>query len=139
MIAPAHHLGVLAEIASGKDIGTLLPPVGEPLRARKHWIAYTLRPRGSLILDAGAVRAIGGGKSSLLPIGVIGIRGDFHPGDAVRLISIDGDEVGRGLTRLSAPEVARAAGRKGRDLENLFGTGAADLVIVHKDDLVLST
>jgi glutamate 5-kinase len=137
VVARAGH-APLSGIVAGEDIGTLFTPLGEPLRARKHWIAYTLRPRGELILDAGAVRAVSGGKSSLLPVGVLGVRGDFHPGDAVRLLGIDGTEVGRGLTRLGTPDIARAAGRKGRELDNLFGVGGADVVVVHKDDLVLA-
>ena len=119
-------------------MGTLFPAGSEALRARKHWIAYTLRPRGTLLLDAGAVRAIAAGKSSLLPVGVVGLRGQFNPGDSVRLVSLDGDEVGRGLTRLGALDLARAAGKKGKDLELLFGAGASDLVVVHKDDLVVA-
>jgi glutamate 5-kinase len=138
VIAPATHPGVLHEIVRGEDVGTLFPRLGEPLRARKHWIAFTLRPRGTLLLDDGAVRAMRGGKSSLLPIGIVGVRGQFNPGDAVRLVALDGSEVGRGLTRLGALDVARSAGRKGQDLENLFGAGGADSVVVHKDDLVVS-
>jgi glutamate 5-kinase len=129
---------VLHEIVRGEDVGTLFPRLGLPLRARKHWIAFTLRPRGTLILDDGAVRAMRGGKSSLLPIGVVGVRGQFNPGDAVRLVALDGSEVGRGLTRLGALDVARSAGRKGPELENLFGSGGADSVVVHKDDLVVT-
>lgn len=136
VIASARNPRALSDVIHGKDVGTLFPRIGEPLRARKHWIAYTLRPRGTLILDAGAVRAVGGGKSSLLPVGVLGVRGDFAPGDAVRLVDAGGAEVGRGLTRLGASDVARAAGRKGKDLELVSGTD--DLVVVHKDDLVLS-
>ena len=58
-----------------------------------------------------------GGSSSLLPVGVLGVRGQFNPGDSVRLVAPDGTEVGRGLTRLGALDVARAAGRKGHDLD----------------------
>lgn len=123
----------LGDIVLGRDIGTLFPRLGEPLRARKHWILYTLRPRGALILDAGAVTALRGGRSSLLPVGVIGVRGDFHPGDAVRLVDEHGAEVGRGLTRLGALDVARSAGKKG---EALGPIGRAE--VVHKDDLVLT-
>lgn len=136
VIASAKHPRVLSEVMAGKDVGTLFPRLGEPLRARKHWIAYTLRPKGTLLLDAGAVRAVQGGKSSLLPVGVLGVRGDFRPGDAVRLVDANGAEVGRGLTRLGAAEVARAAGLKGRELELVAGSD--DLVVVHKDDLVLA-
>jgi len=134
VIAPARHPRVLTEIVQGKDVGTVFPRLGEALKARKHWIAYTLRPKGTLILDAGAVRAVRGGKSSLLPVGVVGVRGDFHPGDAVRLVDAEGSEVGRGLTRLGAADVARAAGKKGAELALVAGSD--DLEVVHKDDLV---
>ena len=72
----------------------------------------------------------------LLPIGVLGVRGEFNPGDAVRLVAADGTEVARGLSRLGAMDVARAAGRKGSELELVFGAHAAELIVVHKDDLV---
>ncbi len=137
VIAPATRDGVLRELFSGADVGTLFPRRG-PLRARKHWIAYTLRPRGTLVLDEGAAHAMRGGKSSLLPIGVIGVRGDFNPGDAVRLVGPDGTEVARGLTQLGALDAARGAGKKGGELALLFGTGRTDLVVVHKDDLVVT-
>jgi glutamate 5-kinase len=136
VVADANEPDVLGRIFSGEDVGTVFPRIGEPLRARKHWIAYTLRPRGAVLLDAGAVEALKAKKRSLLPVGVVGIRGDFHPGDAVRLLAPDGSEVGRGLTRLGVVEVARAAGLRAPELEALFGT-ERDVVVVHRDDLVL--
>ncbi len=138
VIAPASHPNVLTEIVAGADVGTLFPRLGPPLKARKHWIAFTLRPKGALLLDAGAVRAMREGKSSLLPVGVVGVSGEFNAGDAVRLIGLDGAEVARGLTRLGTSDVARAAGKKGAELEASFGTTASELVVVHKDDLVVS-
>ena len=78
------------------------------------------------------------GKSSLLPIGVVAVSGEFNAGDAVRLLALDGSEVARGLTRLGTADVARAAGKKGPALEATFGDTAPELLIVHKDDLVLS-
>jgi glutamate 5-kinase len=137
VIAPATRANVITEILAGDDVGTLFPPLGEPLRARKHWIAFTLRPCGTLLLDEGAAKAIKSGKNSLLPVGVLGVRGQFNPGDAVRLVGIDGTELGRGLTRVGALDAARSAGRKGEELDQLFGTSAKDLVVVHKDDLVV--
>ena len=134
VIAPASKPQVIKQVLSGKDVGTFMPSGHKALRARKHWIAYTLRPRGTVLLDDGAVRAIQGGKSSLLPIGVVGVRGDFFPGDAVELVALNGCVIGRGLTRLGAIDVARTAGKKGQDLANLLA--AADVVVVHKDDLV---
>jgi len=138
VIAQATAPGILSALFAGEDVGTFFPQRELPLRARKHWIAYTLRPRGALLLDAGAVAAVRAGKSSLLPIGVLGVRGEFNPGDAVRLLGPDGLEVGRGLTQLGALDVARSAGKKGDELDLLFGSAHPDLVVVHKDDLVVS-
>lgn len=136
VIAAGNHPQIISQVLAGKDVGTYLPSGNRTLRARKHWIAYTLRPSGAILLDAGAATALQAGKSSLLPIGVIGVRGDFFPGDAVELIAPSGVVIGRGLTRLGALDVARAAGKKGESLSNLFGTHQADIVVVHKDDLV---
>ncbi len=134
VIAPATKPQIIKQVLAGKDVGTFMPCGHKALRARKHWIAYTLRPRGTILLDEGAARAIQGGKSSLLPVGVVGVRGDFFPGDAVELVALNGSVVGRGLTRLGAIDVARTAGKKGQDLTNLLAT--TDIVVVHKDDLV---
>ncbi|MGE5785302.1 MAG: glutamate 5-kinase, partial [Myxococcales bacterium] len=136
VIASARKPKTITQVLSGEDVGTLVPVSPHALRARKHWIAYTLRPKGAVLLDSGAVKVVSGGKSSLLPVGVLGVRGDFHPGDAVSLVDSEGREIGRGLSRLAAAEVARSAGKKGESLEQLFGERAKDLVVVHKDDLV---
>lgn len=137
VIAPATIRGILGMIVRGDDVGTLFPCVEAPLRARQHWIAYTLRPRGTLVIDAGATTAVRSGKASLLPIGVLGVRGEFEAGDAVRIVAPDGSEIGRGLARLGALDAARAAGKKGKDLEAVLGSGTADAVLIHKDDLVV--
>jgi glutamate 5-kinase len=137
VIAPAMHPDVLSDVVSGKDVGTLILPHPSTLRARQHWIMYTLRPRGDVLLDEGAARALSVGKSSLLPVGVLGVRGDFHVGDAVRLVTPEGIEIGRGLARMSSIDVARAARKKGAELDAVFGHEARDQVVVHKDDLVV--
>jgi glutamate 5-kinase len=139
VIAKASHPNVLGEVLNGQDVGTFFPHSGPALRARQHWIAFTLRPRGAILLDAGAAAAMRAGKSSLLPVGVLGVRGQFNPGDSVRLIGPDGSEVARGLTRLGALDVARSAGKKGRELDLLFGIDGSDVLVVHKDDLVVSS
>jgi glutamate 5-kinase len=138
VVAPAAISGILAAIVRGDDVGTLFPCVEAPLRARQHWIAYTLRPHGTLVIDAGATTAVRTGKASLLPVGVLGVRGEFEPGDAVRIVAPDGSEIGRGLARLGALDAARAAGKKGKDLEAILGPNSADAVLIHKDDLVLA-
>ncbi len=139
VIAAASRPDVLKDILAGADVGTLVPR-RSPLKARQHWIAYTLRPRGTVLIDAGAEKALSAGKSSLLPVGVAGVRGEFNAGDAVRLVGLSGNEIGRGLTRLGALDVSRAAGKQQEELALLFGGGAdaKELLVVHKDDLVLS-
>lgn len=137
VIADAARPSVIRDVLAGADVGTLVPRRA-PLRARHHWIAYTLRPRGTVLVDAGAEKALRGGKSSLLPIGVLGVRGEFNAGDAVRLVGPAGDEIGRGLTRLGALDVSRAAGKALAELELAFGVNAKEIVVVHKDDLVIA-
>ena len=136
VVAQAFTPRVLHRLLDGEDVGTLFEPRGNALRARKHWIAYTLRPRGTLIIDQGAMLALQSGKKSLLPIGVLGVRGQFDPGDAVRLVGPGGEEVARGLSRLSSQEAARVAGVT-RDATVPVELKDLPAVVVHKDDLVL--
>jgi glutamate 5-kinase len=136
VVAHAHAPRILHRLIEGDDVGTLFEPRGNALRARKHWIAYTLRPRGTLVVDEGAVLALQSGKKSLLPIGVLGVRGQFDPGDAVRLVGPGGQEVARGLSRLSSLEAARVAGIS-RDTPLPLDIKELSAVVVHKDDLVL--
>lgn len=137
VIASAFEKGALSQVLAGEKVGTCFPRIPEVLRARKHWIAYVLRPRGEIIVDEGAARALLGNDTSLLPIGVVGLRGDFRRGDSVHIINLQGKVIGLGLTRLSALEVARTAQKKGEDLASSLG-GATDAVVIHRDDLVLS-
>jgi glutamate 5-kinase len=135
IIGAAGEPEAITRMLAGEDLGTLFPPHNNSLKARKHWIAYTLRPRGDLLINAGAVNALRSGGSSLLPVGVVGVRGRFSPGDAVRVIGPDGDEVARGLAKLGVLEVAHAAGQSNAEISE--GSGAADQIVIHRDDLVL--
>lgn len=135
VIARATEPGVIGRILAGEDLGTFFPPKNTFLRARQHWIAYTLRPVGAVLIDDGARAALEVGNSSLLPIGVLGVRGEFHVGDAIRIMTSDGREVARGLSRMTSLDVARAARKKGEELAQAIGVESA--VVVHRDDLVL--
>jgi glutamate 5-kinase len=137
VVADARDPRTLSAILSGEDVGTLFAPHPQRIQARKHWIAFTLRPRGALLLDPGAVTAVVEKGRSLLPVGVLGVRGDFGPGDAVTLLATDGREIGRGLARLGATETAAIAGKRTEELSTARGIDG-DLVIVHRDDLVLT-
>ena len=133
-IASSHEPKILDQLLAGDDVGTLVLPKGAKLASRKHWIAYTLRPRGSVLIDAGAVRALRKG-ASLLAAGVHGVRGELDPGDAALLVGPDG-EVGRGLVRYGTLDIARMAGAQTDELEARLGRTASG-VVVHRDDLVV--
>lgn len=137
VVAQAGEKNILRRILDGEDVGTLFLPSGNAMRARKHWIAYTLRPRGTVVVDAGAEAALRSGSKSLLPIGVIGVRGKFDPGDAVRITGLDGEDLARGLTRLSSSEAARTAGICRDASGGVDERNERAWVVVHKDDLVL--
>jgi glutamate 5-kinase len=136
VVADARDAGTVSSILSGADVGTLFLPHPQRIQARKHWIAFTLRPRGAILLDQGAVAAVVERGRSVLPVGVLGVRGQFGPGDAVTLVGPDGREIGRGLARLGASDAAAMAGKKSEDLAALRGDD--DVVVVHRDDLVLA-
>jgi len=106
----------------------------DPQTARKHWIA-AMKPKGSVVLDAGAVAALGRGKS-LLPAGVTGVTGQFLRGDPVILTDSTGARLGLGLIRYTAPEATAIAGHKSTEIEAILGyPGRAALI--HRDDMAL--
>jgi len=110
-------------------------PSATPGAARKQWIAGTLKPRGSLSVDAGAERALVAGRS-LLPAGVTAVAGPFGRGDAVSVVAADGREIARGLCAYPADEAALIAGRRSGDIPEILGYSGRD-EIIHRDDLVL--
>jgi glutamate 5-kinase len=132
VVADARAEGIVESILAGEDAGTLFVAAAKRLTAKKHWIAFTLRPRGDVVLDRGAAHAVRAKGKSVLPIGVLGVRGDFRAGDAVRLLDPDGHEIGRGLSRYPAVEAVLLAGKTGEALE-----GAEHAELVHRDELVV--
>jgi len=111
-------------------------PSSTPRTARKGWIAGSLKPTGSITLDAGAVAALGKGKS-LLPAGVTAVSGRFERGDAVLVLGPDGKELGRGLSAYSSADAERIIGHKTSEIEATLGYRGRDEMI-HRDDLVLN-
>src|SRR5204863_5091608 len=93
--------GVLDAIFAAEPVGTLFLPHGSTVPAWKRWLGFTARPKGRLVVDAGAKAAVCGKGRSLLPIGVVAVQGDFSEGDVVALLDADGKEFCRGLTNYS--------------------------------------
>jgi glutamate 5-kinase len=114
---------------------TLFLSGASPVASRKRWIQGALVPTGALVIDAGAARALGLGKS-LLPAGVRRIDGRFARGDAVRILTEDGVEIARGLVAYDAADARRIVGRKSSEIAAILGFSGRD-EIVHRDDLVL--
>jgi glutamate 5-kinase len=124
----------LRAIADGGRCTWFLTPAN-PVTARKRWIAGSLEPKGTLTIDAGAVRALHAGKS-LLPAGVIRVDGQFARGDAVVVRGPDTHEIGRGLVAYDADDAEKIRGRSSPDVMLILGiSGRAEMI--HRDDLVV--
>jgi glutamate 5-kinase len=134
VIADGKPLHALRRVDQGASC-TWFVPSASPQTARKRWIGCSLKPSGAVIVDEGAVRALAAGKS-LLPAGVIGVEGVFSRGDAVVVKTMDGRELGRGLSAYSATEIALIMGHKSGEIDAFLGYRGRDEVI-HRDDLVL--
>ncbi len=136
VIADGRQRGVLRRILNGEDVGTLVHASTNQLSARKHWIAYAQKTRGTLRLDAGAVRALCERGGSLLPIGVVDADGSFGIGDLVSCVDEDGTEIACGLTSYDATETDVIKGHRTSRIPELLGYSNGD-EIIHRNDLIL--
>jgi glutamate 5-kinase len=138
IIANGEVKKIIQKIFSGEDLGTLIIPKAgnDRLSARKHWLAYTLQPMGSVIVDNGAKTALIERGKSLLPSGIKSCEGNFHQGDPIDL-KVDGEPAfARGLTTYSSQELAKIMGHKTSEIEKILGYKYFDEVI-HRDDMVI--
>lgn len=126
--------GLLRALA-GEPLGTFLMADTPPLMARKQWLADHLRVMGTVIIDAGAVRALRSGRS-LLPIGIRRVEGDFLRGAVISCLDDDRVEIARGLTNYASSEIAKIAGHKSSEIESLLGY-LDESEVIHRDNLVL--
>lgn len=134
VIASGHVKNPLRAIDQGAPCTWFLTPAN-PVTARKKWIAGSLEPRGTLMIDAGAVAALRRGKS-LLPAGVVRIEGTFGRGDAVLIRGPDGAEIGRGLVAYDADVAQSIRGKSSGDILSILGDSSRS-AMVHRDDLVM--
>lgn len=129
--------GVLDSLMAGEPVGTLFLPHGSTVPAWKRWLGYTARPRGRLVVDAGAREAVQQKGRSLLPIGVLRVVGSFGKGDVVALSDAEGSEFARGLTNYSATDAARICGLRTEQVSEVLG-GLPYEEVVHRDNLVVT-
>jgi glutamate 5-kinase len=128
--------GVLDAIFRGEPTGTLFLPHGGTVPAWKRWLGFTARPKGRLLVDAGARNAVQNKGRSLLPIGVVQVVGSFGKGDIVALCDADGTEFARGLTNYTSADAARICGLRTEQITEVLGTIPYE-EIVHRDNLVV--
>ncbi|BCR03600.1 glutamate 5-kinase [Desulfuromonas versatilis] len=129
--------GILPRLFDGEELGTYFLPARDRMAAKKHWIAFTKKPRGKLFVDEGARRALMENGKSLLPSGIKGVEGGFERGDAVRLCDLDGVEFAKGVINYSLPELLPILGKKTSEIAAILGYKYGDEV-VHRDNLVLN-
>lgn len=128
--------GIIGNIMSCEDVGTLFLPKESRMTSRKHWIAFTLKPKGEIFVDNGAQKAIVNKGKSLLPSGVLNIKGKFGVGDSVSLVGPDRSEFARGLVNYDSSEITKIKGTNTSEIENKLGYKYYD-EIIHRDDLVV--
>ena len=134
-IADGRALHALKGLDAGAPC-TWFVATGNPLTARKSRIAGALNPVGAITVDKGAERALQEGRS-LLPVGVRAVAGRFERGDAVAIVTVEGREIGKGLSAYSSEDAVRIAGHNSREIEAVLGyRGRGEMI--HRDDLALS-
>ena len=128
--------GNIRALFEGDAVGTYILPSEESLTSKQHWIAFTMRGKGRVVVDEGAAKAILKKGKSLLPSGIKGVEGRFNAGDAVEICDEKGNAIARGLIHYSHDEVEKIKGVKSADIEKVLGYKYCDEVI-HRDDLVV--
>ncbi len=134
VIASGKQPGTLARILAGETVGTLFVAQGESVSSWKRWLGLTAQPRGRLVVDYGARRAIEQQGRSLLAIGIVGVSGAFRKGDVVAIDDAAGKEFARGLSNYTADEIQRIKGLKTDQIAAALGHCPHDEVI-HRDHL----
>ena len=136
LIAYGRERDVLLRLAAGESIGTALVATTPKLAARKQWMADHLQLRGAVTVDAGAAAKLQGEGKSLLPIGVVGVEGDFSRGDVIAVRAPDARVIARGLANYSAAETRLIARKPSSQIEATLGY-SAEPELIHRDNLVL--
>lgn len=137
IIADGKRERILDDIFAGTEIGTLFLAEEQAVPAWKRWIGYTLPPKGRLILDDGARRAVEQQGRSLLAIGITQVDGEFAKGEVVALVDQAGVEFARGLTNYDAQTARSIAGKRTEEISRVIGV-VPYAEVIHRDNLVVT-
>jgi glutamate 5-kinase len=130
------HADAVVDALAGAAVGTYVAAGRRRVASRLLWLAHATVPRGRLVLDDGAVRAVVERRLSLLPAGVVAVEGTFEAGDPVDLVGLHGQVVGRGIVEYASTELPDLLGRSTRELAEALGP-SYEREVVHRDDLAL--
>ena len=133
VIANSKAPDILVRLKSGEPVGTILLPGRARLAARKQWLAGQLRSNGKLFLDEGAVAALKGEGTSLLPIGITGIHGEFTRGEIVTCVDPQGRDIAYGLVNYSSAKALQIIGHPSQAIESILGYGG-ESEMIHRDN-----
>lgn len=136
VVASGLKEGVLEAVLQGAEEGTFFVPSRSRMQSRKRWLAFASVPRGGIVVDAGARRALVSGGKSLLPSGIRATRRSFRAGDVVSLVDPEDREFARGLANYSRDEVEKIKGLRSHEIAAVLGHKPYDEV-VHRDNLVI--
>ena len=136
VVAKGSEPSNLTRVLAGEDVGTLFLPGSAAISARRMWLLHGIHPAGTLVIDAGAAKAITERGKSLLPSGVLEVTGKFSEGDAIDIAAPDGTVIARGLASYASSDMSRIAGRQSSEIVDILGFKHLDSV-VHRDDLAL--
>lgn len=135
VVANGRTAGAIAAAVAGEAIGTRFPARERRWSSFQLWLQHAKPAEGGLAVDAGAARALREGGASLLPVGIVGVVGDFEAGDAV-VVTHDGAEVGKGIVNYSAAELERVKGLKTTEARPLLSRASEEAI--HRDHFVLA-
>lgn len=136
VIAAGSVENVVLKVAQGERVGTRFRPLANRLESRKRWLLGGPAPAGRILVDDGAAAALANQGRSLLPVGVVGVEGQFQRGDTVRICNGAGREIARGLTRYGAASLDKIKGHRSEEIAAILGYENSPEV-VHRDDLVV--
>ena len=135
-IGSGREEGIMQQLFACEPVGTFFLPQVEKMQSRKHWIAYVLRPQGFLVLDQGACRALTKGGKSLLPSGILEIKGTFGVGAPVQCLDEEGNAIATGLSNYSGKDLDKIKGLNTGHIEKTLGYKDSD-VVIHRNNLVV--
>lgn len=136
VIAAGRAPNVIGRIAAGESVGTRFHALKTPLESRKKWILAGAKLQGLVVVDDGAAQALTGNGRSLLPAGIVAVKGKFKRGDTIGITTKDEKELARGIVRYNSRDLTRIAGCHSDEIEARLGYGYGP-VAVHRNDLIL--